>query len=455
MPQSLPGRLALLFSLLATIALASMGAYSYYALQAQLLSRDEEIVRGKLEQVTHLIEELDGTGPVASWPHRLDDIVRGHDGLAIRLRTEQGVLRYRTRDTLPADFDLEAGRRSVDLRQSFVMRGAVIERAGGDKTPARLTVAQSSQGRAQVITRFQNSLLAGTAVGAILTAMLGALITRRELQPTQRLVKQVNRISVEQLSYRVDAPARPIEVRAIATAFNAMLQRLESGYERLYRFSADLAHDMRTPLNNLIGHAEVALSKERTAAEYEALIEESLAEYQRLSRMIDGMLFLARADGANTRIETVVISLADELVKLTDYFSVLAEERAITFSVNAKGRLKADAMLFRRAINNLLANAIEHADSGSTVCVQTVDAESDILVQVSNVGQPIPEKDVPHIFERFYRADRARSHSYRSTGLGLAIVRSIMELHGGTATARTLAGRVTQFELRFPGSGRP
>ncbi|WP_354687943.1 heavy metal sensor histidine kinase [Cupriavidus necator] len=450
MTQSLPSRLALLFSILATVALSSMGAYAYYALQAQLVSRDEEIVRGKLAQIAHLMREVDAFEGMTDSTHRFDDIVRGYDGLAIRVRSEKGQLLYRTSDALPQNFDL-AGEESGSPASPPLVMGKETTALGDSGAEVLVTIAQSGLERVQVVTRFKNSLLLGTTVGVILTAMVGAAIARRELQPTQRLVQQVNRINVEQLSYRVDAPTRPAEVREIANAFNEMLQRLETGYERLYRFSADLAHDMRTPLNNLIGHAEVALSKERTAAEYALLMEEGLLEYQRLSRMIDAMLFLARADGANIRLDTVSIDLAEELSKLADYFSMLAEERGITISVTANGRLMADPMLFRRAINNLLVNAVEHAESDSTVVIRSAHIGGDVVIHVTNRGQAIPEWDIAHIFERFYRADRARSNSHRSTGLGLAIVRSIMDLHGGTAGAENLEGGLIRFELRFRG----
>ena len=452
MPQSLPGRLALLFAVLVTVALTSMGAYAYYSLQAQLVSRDEEIIRGKLAQVDHLIREIGSVEEVTASAHRFDDLVRGYDGLAIRVRAEKGQLLYRTSDALPQNFDLQA-KRSDSRIEALLVMGKGTTALGSRGAVAIVTIAQSGAERTQVVTRFKNSLLLGTTVGVILTAMLGAAITRRELQPAQRLVQQVHRINVEQLRYRVDAPPGPAEVREIAYAFNEMLQRLESGYERLYRFSADLAHDIRTPMNNLIGHAEVALSRERTAAEYAAVLEASLLEYQRLSRMIDAMLFLARADGATVRLDTTSIDLEEVLSKVADYFSILAEERGIEISVAAKGRLLVDPILFRRAVNNLLDNAIRHADANSTVVIRSGLVGGAVIVQISNHGQPIPEEAMAHIFERFYRGDRARSNAYRSTGLGLAIVRSIMELHGGSASAANLEGNITRFELRFSGTG--
>ncbi|WP_235202028.1 heavy metal sensor histidine kinase [Ralstonia pickettii] len=447
--RSLAGRLVLLFSILVSVAMASMGAYAYYSLDAQLRSRDAEIVEAKLTQIAHAIRDSDG----GMWNHDIEhsvaDLMRGYDGLALRVRSIKGKLIYRTSDALPQDFDLGPPALGVRDEGAWVTGKRIVETVPG--TPSALvSVAKSGVDRRQVVGRFGKSIAIGVLVGVVLTALVGALITRRELRPARSLVQQVNRINVEQLSYRVNAPVTPTEVHAIGVAFNGMLERMEAGYERLYRFSADLAHDLRTPLNNLIGHTEVALSRERTVADYVALLEDDLAEYQRLSRMIDSMLFLARADAATAKLDCVSVDLGAELSKLAGYFTVLSEDKGVTIAVSASGWLSADLMMFRRAVGNLLSNAIRHADSESTVLVSCERNQDSLTVHVSNRGRPIPDSDLERIFDRFYRGDQARSNSDQSTGLGLAIVRSIMELHDGKAYAATLPDEVTRFSLQFP-----
>jgi two-component system heavy metal sensor histidine kinase CusS len=468
MPQSLTARLACLFAVVVTLALTGIGTYALYALQSQLQYRDTELVHRKVDQITHLLREMASNSTRADIEHHIDYMVRGYEGLAIRVRTGDALL-FGTDDTL-GDFDLatDEGRQARARLQArhWIVAGAagtLGQHAGSEHAaPATtVTVAQDGQDRIEVIQRFRASLVVATGVGVVLATVVGAFLARRELKPAHRLAKQVNRVNVEKLEYRVAVPARPTEVRMVASAFNAMLERVETGYERLYRFSADLAHDLRTPLNNLIGHAEVALSRERTAAEYAQLVEDSLDEYQRLSRMIDAMLFLARADGANVQLDRVQIDLDKELRKLVDYFSVLAEDQGLAISVSthrhASGKILADSLLFRRAINNLLANAIQHAHPHTEIVVRVSsgsesgdDPAGETIVHVDNLGKPIAPDDVGQVFERFYRGDRSRSNSARSTGLGLAIVRTIMDLHGGTATAMNLPGGVTRFALRFP-----
>ncbi|CAJ0896715.1 Sensor kinase CusS [Ralstonia pickettii] len=449
MARSLIGRLTSLFSILVTFALASMGAYAYYALDTQLRSRDVEIIEAKLTQVSHLVRDAGSLEQTEKFEHSLFDLVRGYDGLALRLRTPQGRLVYRTADGLRSDFDLAATGSGIHDDGTWIMGKRIVEASDGVPF-ATVSVAKNGNDRRQVVIRLGNSIVVGILVGAVLTALLGALITRRELRPAQALIQQVHRINVERLSYRVDAPSTPTEVHEIGVAFNAMLERLESGYERLYRFSADLAHDLRTPLNNLIGHTEVALSREREVADYVTLLEDNLAEYQRLSRMIDSMLFLARADAATVELDRVPIELGTELSKLASYFAVLGEDKGVKIEVSASGSVSADLTMFRRAVGNLLSNAVRHADNGSVVSLNCQRDEDSVTVHVLNQGVPIPDKDRERVFDRFYRGDQARSHSDQSTGLGLAIVRSIMELHAGTASVATFPGSVTRFSLRFP-----
>lgn len=448
-PLSLTRRLGLFFALVLSIALASMGAFAYYSLAAQLEARDDEVVMGKLEQVEHFLREVDGVQGVQAAQHRFDDLVRGYSDLVVRVTALDGRLLFRTgNDTL-----LDGADQADITGKSSLMIQSADAVLGKDGTRATVFVGKSGEDRKQVTARFRTTLVLGTTVGVILTALVGAAITRRELEPAHVLIKQINRISVERLSYRVDMPSKPTEVRDIASAFNAMLQRLEDGYLKLSRFSADLAHDLRTPLNNLIGHAEVALSRDRSGPEYVALVEESLVEYQRLARMIDAMLFLARADSANVALELTELQLNAELRKLSAYFSVLAEERSVAIRVSGDATLVADAILFQRAINNVLSNAVRHAWPNSLIHLVVRREAAHCCIDITNVGDPIPEGELSLIFDRFFRGDRARSNSSQSTGLGLAIVLSIMELHGGDASAVSGLDGKTRFTLRFPLDG--
>jgi two-component system heavy metal sensor histidine kinase CusS len=230
-----------------------------------------------------------------------------------------------------------------------------------------------------------------------------------------------------------------------------MLDRLQDSFSRLTQFSSDLAHDLRTPIGNLLGEAQVTLARSRTAEEYRAVIESSVEELERLSRMIESMLFLARADDAQLALHPENVHLEIEFAKIRDYFEPLAQEKAITIEVTGANTAYADATLLRRAISNLVANAIRFTPhgGGTIALVSQRTADGGTEIRVTNPGPEIPPRERERIFDRFYRVGRARADSTSSSGLGLAIVQSIMSLHGGGVSVECASGTTT-FTLVFP-----
>jgi len=284
--------------------------------------------------------------------------------------------------------------------------------------------------------------------GLFLSAGLNVVVVRRGLRPLVQLTETAGRIDVTTLHERIDARVWPRELARFATAFDAMLTRLESSFERLESSSANLAHEIRTPLNILRGEAEVTLSRARSPEEYRRVIESSLEEYERLSRLIDNILFLARAE---QRIEPVPLDAGHELELLQDYYGTLAEEKGIAISCTGEGTISADPLLFQRAVGNVLSNAIRYTPAGGTITV-SIDRADDgaALLTVIDTGIGISADDLPRVFDRFYRSSEARTLNAQGTGLGLAIVRSIMELHRGSVTIDSAPGRGTAVTLRFP-----
>jgi two-component system heavy metal sensor histidine kinase CusS len=229
-----------------------------------------------------------------------------------------------------------------------------------------------------------------------------------------------------------------------------MLDRLEDGVQRLSGFAADLAHDLRTPINTLMVETQVALAHPRTAEEYQSLLESNTEEYERLARMIENTLFLARVDNAQLALKRETLNAQKELERIRDYFEGLAEEGGVTLDVAAGDiSLSADPILLQRAVGNLVSNAIRHTPRGGAVRLLAGQGPLGLDIAVENTGPGIAPEHIAHIFERYYRADPARSASSHSAGLGLAIVRAIMQLHGGEVLADSVVGRSTTFFLRF------
>lgn len=243
------------------------------------------------------------------------------------------------------------------------------------------------------------------------------------------------------------------ELRELEQAFNGMLARLDESFTRLSQFSANLAHDMRTPLTNLLAAAQVALSQRRSAEDYRDVIESSVDEYQRLSRMIEDMLFLARSDQADALLSFRSFDAVAEAERVAGYYETVAEDAQVKIEVMGEGKVRADLLLFQRALSNLLSNALVQAPQGSTIAIDCKEEPDSTTLSVSDSGAGIEARHLERIFERFYRVDPARHRSASGTGLGLAIVKSILNSHGGQCGCESRPHVRTRFWLRFPNHG--
>jgi two-component system heavy metal sensor histidine kinase CusS len=288
-------------------------------------------------------------------------------------------------------------------------------------------------------------------LGIVMAAGAGIIVARRGMRPLAEITQATQRITATQLHERIGPVRWPQELTALATTFDEMLTRLEDSFTRLAQFSVDLAHELRTPINNLMGEAEVALARPRTPEEYQQLLGSALEEYAKLARMIDSLLFLARAESPETHITRTLFDVRKELEALQDFYDAMAEEHEVEVRCQGQALMYADPILFRRAVSNLLSNGLQYTPRGGTVTLSVTQADDDtLIVRVSDTGIGIASEHLPKIFDRFYRVDPARSQRYPGMGLGLAIVKSIMALHGGTVTVESVPHQGTTFTLRFP-----
>jgi two-component system heavy metal sensor histidine kinase CusS len=300
-----------------------------------------------------------------------------------------------------------------------------------------------------MLAAYRLKLWVAMSVGALLAFVLGWWVSRRGLRPVRMLAKRAAGIDVQHLHLRLDEFNDLNELQVLSKALNQMLARLEDGFTQLSRFSEDLAHEMRTPLSNLMGHTQQNLRYSRSIEDYQNLLVSNQEEYERLARMIDSMLFLARTEHSHASVNYESISLHDLVEQLCEYFEGVAQERDVKLINQADGELWADPVLIRRALANLLSNALRYGAPAAEVVINSLAAEDRIEVSVHNQGQPISVEHLPRLFERFYRCDPSRNQPDDSGGLGLAIVRSIMQLHGGQVTVDS-SQLGTNFRLVFP-----
>ncbi len=330
----------------------------------------------------------------------------------------------------------------------------VAVRASIDRTGASALVVQAAMDRSheeELLEDYRRNLWIVLGVALIVCSLGGYFIILKAVRPVQKIAATASRIRSSTLDERIAVDGLPAELRILADTFNEMLDRLESSFDRLSQFSADIAHELRTPLNNLRGEAEVALTRPRTLDEYRDVIGSSLEEFGKLSRMIDSLLFLARAENPATQINREPVDVAAQLELLREYFEAAADEAGVTLTMQGRPGWMAniDRTLFQRAVSNLLSNALRHTPTGGKVEVQAEIVADELVIHVTDTGEGIPATMLPHIFDRFFRADNSRSVNTAGTGLGLAIVKGIAQLHGGSVTVASEPQHGTQFCLRL------
>ena len=351
-------------------------------------------------------------------------------------------------------FQVQGGRvvltRSEEAGRSFLQASQTVYVAGSPGKKLLIEVALDYTQDKALIVRYLQAIMIMLALGIILAAKVGRLAARKALRPLVRLDAAVSRISASRTNERVDVLNWPGELTLLANDLNSMLERLDDSFRRLTQFSSNLAHELRTPINNMLGSAEVALSKERTAEVYRSELESNIEELQRLSSLIDHLLFLARAENPYFTIARVEFEVSDEISKVCEFYAPLAEDLGVHLSHSGAGRLKAEPVLFRRAVSNLVANALSNTLRGGRVEVSAAREDGMLRITVKDTGKGISAEHLPHIFDRFYRVDGSRTQG--GAGLGLSIVKSIMDLHGSDVTVRSTPGSGTEIALVFKSS---
>ncbi|MGF6506850.1 heavy metal sensor histidine kinase [Paraburkholderia sp. 32] len=460
--RSLIARTTLLFALIACAVIGSLGAYFYHSAEVSLQRRADVVLSGRVEHFSRIVHDLYSVSELKKRPLLFETMLGAEEDVLIFRRPGEAPFV----DVNPGRFavpDLPAGPAgnppgAADMRQTRLSDGVPVHwafataTAREDGAEVEVIAGHPMTHEMRMLAEYRNRIVLATLSGMLAATLLAYGVLRRALRPVREIATRAAQISPTNLAVRLDDEAAPVELRQLTHAFNAMLDRLADGYQRLQQFSADLAHEIRTPVGALVGQTQVALAQPREADEYQQLLESNLEELNRLSHIAENILFLAHADHAALSIERQPVDLHGELIRIADYFEGLADERGMRFEVDAAGVASANPMLCRRAINNLVVNAVRYGAGDTIVRLRGAQDEAGALVTVENEGEPIPAVQLDRLFDRFYRGDAARSALTESNGLGLAIVKAIMHLHGGSARVVCPLPGVVRFELRFPGA---
>ena len=336
--------------------------------------------------------------------------------------------------------------------QAFRVASAVAPVGSPPVSSDTIQIAIDISGEEALLARYRHWFWAILAATAVLFPLVGYRIARQGIRPVEEISATARRITSTNLRERIQAEGYPSELASLAGTFNEMLDRLEESFERISKFSADIAHDLRTPVNIIRGEVEVALARARTVDEYRDVLESSLEEAVRLSELIGDLLFLARAESPLNHLQRQSVDVGELLATVRDYYDATAADAKISLiNANRNGTITAelDRSLMLRAVSNLVSNAIAHTPPGGTVRLAAAAEDEVIRINISDTGSGIPAHALPRVFDRFFRVDPSRSKASGGTGLGLAIVQSIMTLHGGTAEIASELGRGTTVTLRI------
>ena len=453
-PTSLAARVTWLVAIAMTLVFLVFNWISIGSLDRHFAEMDEEELGVIARSVIRALGEVHDDGDAQA----LQRAVRGHHGVYYYVADAAGETLYEPMEG-PDLARFVVNERPVDLTDASEMtiweengmhyRGAVIQVGGDDSLSERhmIAVAMDIGGHLAFIESFKRIQWWTICVVMCIAILMAWIAVHWGHRPIRRANEKIRAITSSKLHMRLNPREVPIELEETVASFNGMLERIENWFSQLENFSADIAHELRTPVTNLTTQTEVAVGQTRSADEYREVLYSNLEEFWRLNRMINDMLFLAQTGNDPRNLDLEIVNLTETIQGLFEYFEAWLEEQGVLLQV--KGRavpIRADREMLRRALSNLLSNAIRYTPRGETVTVRVSQNEQATTISVENPGERIPAEDLPKLFNRFYRGDPSRQRKGDGAGLGLAIVKSIIEAHGGKVRVES-DDALTRFEV--------
>jgi len=431
------------------------------ALGSYFRSQDLTLLTGKLELATELLESEVRTGKLdtAGLARKLADAMVGHSGLYLSIRTADNQILadyFSPGFPVPAErFASEALKLNTlqtveenDWRYNVMIKKIGAENAGRHRD-VLITAAYDTGFHDEFIGQLKEWLMWLNGGLIFLSVLLGWLATRIGLRPLNEINRLASAITVNNLSERLPARHLPSELMPTVAEFNNMLERLEGSFRRLSEFSSDIAHELRTPVSNLMMQTQVALSRERDAASYREVLFSNLEELGRLARMSSDMLFLAKSENGLLALENEIFSAMAEFEELIEFFEPLAAENGKTLTLEGDTSMKGDRLMLRRALSNLITNAIKYSSDGAAILIRAEQQIGMAFVHISNRTEAITQENLGRLFDRFYRGDSSRQHNTDGAGLGLSITRAVVLAHNGTLQV-FLDDDIVTFTVKIP-----
>ncbi|WOE81547.1 heavy metal sensor histidine kinase [Pseudomonas protegens] len=428
---SLSARLALLFAACTAVVSLFAGVLFSRASEAHFIELDQQLLDGKLIALRSVLQDVTEAGDFAQHQARLQDELIRQPDLALRIIGSDGQLWFDSAPTLTVSLPNNAGLHSLNLSSAAYRIYTAPLKPGQTDSP-QLVLLLNITHHQHFLQRMQHLIWLTVGLSALATALLGAWAARSGLRPLRRMSAVAAGVSASSLTQRLPLEQMPAELADLASSFNAMLGRLEESFQRLSAFSADIAHELRTPLSNLLTHTQVTLTRPRPIEDYREALHSNLEELQWMAQLVNDMLYLAKADHGLLTPKREALELAEETDMLLEFYGPLAEDANVSLNREGHAGFVGDRSMLRRALSNLLDNALRFTPPGGSVQVRISDSPKNLSLSIENSGEGIAEEVLPRLFDRFYRADPARREgSSEHAGLGLAITQSIVRAHGG------------------------
>jgi len=460
--------LTLYYTISVFVLLTAASAFLYSGLERSMDQENRDYLLQKMQILAQILQTqpLNSAGVEQEVREEAEISGRSQSPFFLRVLDANGQLVVETpgmASNLPTSAFPTAGATEPQLRrwhsvsrQDFLLTSARVPPVSSASPRPQIQAALNVSSEQGLLGAYRRDIAVVLICGLLVASAFGAIITRHGLRPIAEITRATERIGVQHLQERIRARPWPKELVSLAAAFDRMLDRLQDAFERLSQFSADLAHEFRTPINNLMGEAQVALSRARTTAEHARVLQSALEEHTRLARMIDSMLFLAQAEQATAALAPVSLEARAEMLAVCDFYQALAEEQGIELACEGQARITADPLLLRRALSNLVSNALKYTPRGGRVTLRAAEGPGTArTLSVIDSGVGIASEHLAKLGDRFYRVDPSRTASPNGAGLGLSIVRSIMSLHGGSLFIESTVGQGTTASLVFSAGPSP
>jgi two-component system heavy metal sensor histidine kinase CusS len=462
-PPSLALILAIWYTASSFLIVAVVTGLLYFGLETNLKRLSEQILADELDVCRALIRARSNDSHALREEVEIDSAVRRYQKFYIRVMDDNGHALFTTpgmdaemsaariaREAAPQNgriFWLKAA--SGKPYRAIVAR---VSRENRDREPWTIQLTMDLSQEVEVLSQHRIWVWIVLALAAILCPRAGIAAARWGTQPLREVSESARHISSSTLNERIRTEGYPSEIETLASTFNAMLQRLEDSFLRLSRFSADIAHELRTPVNNIRGESEVALARPRSVEEYRETLGSCLEESVRLSELIESLLFLARSESPGDHLKRQRHNIGALLSGVQEYYEAAASESGVSLRLDCDGEVvgDVDGPLLQRALGNLVSNALAHTAAGGTVLLSAAQQSQQVRIEVRDTGSGISAEALPKVFDRFYRADPARGRRSGGTGLGLSIMRQIVFLHGGDVKIESQTGTGTTVSVTLP-----